>query len=331
MSADAFSTDWSRLRRAIADGQLPSPKSEMWRRLIADFPAPEDAAADDFARNSLRGYGFSLPGREALPLERLLLWASFVAEKALRRGVLAFGRLGTELMPTESLSGYPRFRLFLRRSGLEREYLDACGRLGVSPDSLSTAKAFWVRSIVKPLGLPSDARILEIGAGAGNLAVLLRDLLPGCSYTVVDLPEMILCSSRAIRRRLPAAPMRIALAPADVRPVAGGYLFVPHALYADVPSASFDLCLNVDSFQEMSLEHVARYLALFQRAAGPGARMLTLNRRKSVGGEDNNPLLYPYGPNRVLRWEADAFMRYVLGAERPDPWLLRVERKSPEA
>lgn len=328
MNAEVFAADWSRLRRALADGSLPSPKSEMWRRLIADFPAPEDADADDFARNSMRGYGFSTPGREALPLERAALLASFAAEKLFKRCATAFGRINTELMPTESLAGYPQFRVFLRREGLETDYLATCKRLGVSPDSLSTAKPFWIRSIVKTLGLPQDARILEIGAGAGNLAVLLRDLLPRCSYTVVDLPEMILCSSRAVRKRLPSAPMRIALSADEAHLVPEGFRFVPHALHEGVASASYDLCLNVDSFQEMALEHVAAYLALFQRAAAPRARLLTLNRRKTVGGEDNNPLLYPYGPNRVLRWEADRFMRYVLGAERTDPWLLRLEEKN---
>lgn len=328
-----FETQWRELKRLVESGELPSPKSAMWRNLAKDFSAgsPEDESRELFGPHSLRGYNFLrreyVPAD--LPLHKAFLWLTFAASAGLRKLSNAAWSFNLDRLAYAGLMGYPKYHRTLDAMGLGEEYRAFCGELGISPDSHNTSQLFYVSRRVRAIeGLPRGGTVLEVGAGTGNLAIMLHKLGLARRYVIVDLPEMLLHSSRTIRRYLPDVPVRFALQDGD-GPLAlpeSGFLLVPNARFERLPGGFADLCVNIGSFQEMSREQVWGYMGLFRRASRLGAHWLTLNRRKTVGDWDNNPLLYPYGDNEVLRWEPDDFTFMALRVDRKDPFFLRVER-----
>lgn len=327
MTTDTFKDDWNDLKTAIAEGRIQSPKSEMWRNAIRDF---EGAGADHALSPGRRDYNFM--AREAEPfgarLEKAWLTATFLGSVFLKRlsGVLWDFNLNRARHGW--LMGYPRFKRFLQARGLWQEYAAFCAERGLVADNFNAAKLFYVSRIPELREAGAAPAVLEIGGGTGTLAVLLSLRLKPRLYTIVDLPEMMLHSSRTVRHMLPDMPIHFAhrMPAGPLKLPERGFFFVPHVDAHRLPSAAFDLALNIDSFQEMSRDQVWGYLDLVGRVGKPGAILATLNRRKTVGAFDNNPLTYPYPPSEVLRWETDPYMLNGLRAERADSWLIRVER-----
>lgn len=329
MNRDAsFEADWQDLKDGIETGRVPSPKSVMWENLIRDFRAD---GAEGGPGSEQRGYNFLRASDEGARLkgEKLWLWATFLASAA-------FGRVSTALWDfnldrsSGPLMTYPKFYRALKLVGIADDYARFCAEMGISTCSFNTAKLFYASSVF----LDSVARsapppsVLEIGGGTGNLAVMINRRRPIRRYVIVDLPEMLLHSSRTIRRYLPDTPVAFAhrQAGAKLELPDNGFLLVPHYLASRLPDEAFDAAINVDSFQEMSAEQVYGYLDLIGRCARPNAVLMTINRRKQVGTFDNNPLRYPYPASEVIRWENDAFYHSALRVDRKDLHLLRVEK-----
>ena len=203
----------------------------------------------------------------------------------------------------------------------------------MTPFSFHTAKLFYVSSVLKSwlrLDPPAGLRVLEIGAGLGNLCVLLQKQLPVRQYVILDLPEMVLLSSITIRHFFPDLPIHFAHLSADpvLRIPDRGVVFCYPQDVSRMPSDVFDLAVNVDSFQEMTAAQIDDYFLFVQRTTKDGGLVLNLNRRTQVGDFHNNPLLYPYAPaNEILTWESDPFMFESLDISgRRDAHVLRIER-----
>jgi hypothetical protein len=327
--SDAFEADWSALKQAVASGRIESPKSEFWDVVVEDFTqGPSADPADLFKADTSRDYNFLHRTRDGAAAAKAWQNLTFLASVAFKRAAHALWDFNLNRPANGHLMAYPRYKRELRRQGLGPAYERFCNELGLSTDSYNTAKLFCYASQVSALPLPSSRRrTLEVGGGTGNMAMLLSRGLPDALHVIVDLPEMLLYSSRTLRHFFPDRPMAFSHSRpgASLELPESGFLFVHHTDARRVPSDAFDLCINIDSFQEMSQPQVAGYLALFQRAAKPGARIFTVNRRKRIGDWDNNPLTYPYGPNKVVRWEADPFTFHSLQAERLDANLIREE------
>lgn len=326
MTTDAFQTDWLDLKTAIAEGRVASPKSAMWSNLIKDF----DASGSDALSAGRRSYNFLRLDSETAGAraEKLLLSAAFLASVAFKRLSGALWNYNLNGVRHGWLVAYPRFNRVMRDLGLSAEYADFCAERGLTVDNFNAAKLFYISRQTELDSLPASPAILEVGGGTGTLAVLQWLKRKPKLYVIVDLPEMLLHSSRTIHHMIPDAPTHFAhrMPAGPLTLPSSGFLFVPHTDAARLPAGAFDLCLNIDSLQEMSREQVEGYMKLFGRAGRAGALMMTLNRRKTVGGWDNNPLVYPYPPSDILRWETDPFMLNTLRAERKDSWLLRFER-----
>lgn len=333
---ETFPKEWTEFRRRLAQGEILSPKSDLWEGLIRDFPIPSDVPGDDaalFRTQMTRNYNFLLATAEtpAIRLKKAWLWTTFIVSVLFTRAARILWDRNLNPRSFEHLMGYPRFPRFMKRLGLWDGYLRFCSSLGIAADSFNTAQMFWISERI--LAIPSlpktGLRVLEVGAGTGNLAIMLAKRAGAGPYVIVDLPEMLLYSSRTVRHFLPDVPVRFA-PPVDKNGTltlpSEGFFFVPHQDADRLPADSFDLCININSFQEMLREQVADYLALFQRSARTGGHIVTSNRRKPMKGFDNNPLCYPYRPNEVLLWETDPFMYDVLRWDRPDSTLFRVER-----
>jgi putative sugar O-methyltransferase len=327
---DTFEEDWLYLKDLLERRAIGSEKSAIWESLIQGFSAA--GAVDDlFKEQKNRGYNFLRSGTESrlTPPAKIFQWATFAASVFFKKLSGRLWDVNLNFSRSGHLLGYPRYRLSLKRRGLWDEYRTFCEGLGMCPDSYNTAKSyFFADLILKSLPGSGPFNVMEIGAGAGILAVMLLKKAPISRYVIVDLPEMLLLSSRTLRHLCPDRPVRFSSCQAagELALPERATLMTPSQDAARLPGDAFDLCLNIDSFQEMSREQVADYLSLAQRTAKNGATFLTVNRRKTVGSYDNNPLLYPYRANEVLRWQTEPFLFEVLKTGWQDPHLLRVEK-----
>jgi hypothetical protein len=105
------------------------------------------------------------------------------------------------------------------------------------------------------------ARIVEIGAGYGNLAHAFRQAVGPVDYTIVDLPESLIYSTIWLSTVLPGERCTLARAGAPLPAPSPGFTFVPnHMLFEFLPQlGEVDLVVNMLSLSEMSAAQVAHY------------------------------------------------------------------------
>jgi hypothetical protein len=185
--------------------------------------------------------------------------------------------------------------------------------------NMPTARHFFYKTKIEQLARQHLDKplldICEIGAGAGNLALFLYKSGIVRNYVIVDLPEMLILSAYTLGKYIPDARLVFADELEDV-PLSpeGQFVFVPAQHVDRVPANTFDMCLNVNSFQEMDGPTRDQYIEALYRIGGKNALFFNCNRRtrhlpqRDNVGFDNNPLLYPYADNdRVLVWEECPF------------------------
>jgi SAM-dependent methyltransferase len=204
---------------------------------------------------------------------------------------------------------------FLRAEHLTDEYLAFLEPLSIK-STLSTARHWYYARQLAGLGAHGD--FLEIGAGGGNLAYFLHLMGVVRSYTIVDLPAMLLHSASTVEQCIGEQASM-----ADVT-LSGRFNFIPDILSNELADNRFDVAVNINSFMEMDRDARDGYIALVYRVCRPGALFFNVNRRQPElplhdgGSWDNNPLLYPYrADDEVLIWEEDPFQtatRTVFGS-----------------
>jgi len=93
-------------------------------------------------------------------------------------------------------------------------------------------------------------RILEIGAGYGRTCHTLMSNKDIVSYVIIDLPTTLALSRKYLRAVLPEEQFhKIEFIPMD-------------RIEESLGAGEFDLCINIDSLAEMSVETFGYYLAL---------------------------------------------------------------------
>jgi putative sugar O-methyltransferase len=214
---------------------------------------------------------------------------------------------------------------FLRRRGLLEDYLAFIAPLGIRSSMPTARHYYYAHTLDQLIGehlTDESLDILEIGAGAGNLACFLQRLGRARSYCIVDLPEMLIHSGFTVSEHVPAAELTFN----RFRSERAAEARTPFTFIADsradlVPEASFDLCLDFNSLSEMDQRPRDDYLELIYQAARPGALFFNVNRRVRAVPQrdgstfDNNPLLFPYRTtDRVLEWEEDDFQQETRSA-----------------
>lgn len=221
---------------------------------------------------------------------------------------------------------------FLTKRGLLKQYEEFLRPLRIK-SSMSVARHFFYKWQIEQLAAEHLGRrpldVLEIGAGAGNLAYFLH--LSGLvrSYCIIDLPEMLLNSSYTISKYVPDAAIMFNDVSYD-QPSDGAprFFFIAPQLTGIVPDMTYDLCLNVNSLAEMDELARDRYVAQVYRVGKKNALFYNVNRHNRTLPQrdgtlfDNNPLLYPYRPaDRVLIWEEDPFQTATRAAYGTTPSL----------
>jgi hypothetical protein len=105
------------------------------------------------------------------------------------------------------------------------------------------------------------ARVLEIGAGFGNLAYNLHRMLGDVDYFVVDLPESMIYSSIWLSTVLPQQRCTVVHPGATLGAASAGTTFVANHLLEEIlpQIGEVDLVINCMSLSEMSPVQVAYY------------------------------------------------------------------------
>jgi len=287
-----------------------SSPSLFWERRLAELGGPAVAREDLAGVVAAGSYGFEeLPEGAAPPDEQPAFADALARAGEIRRLAKRLTARGFDVSKDDW--EHTRALDFLRTAGVLDDYRAFLRPLRVR-STMSVARHWYYATRIARLArehLPArPLDVLEIGGGAGNLAyVLWRMGLVG-SYTMVDLPEMLAHAAFTVQRHLPDVEMVFG---ERARPGGAGFLAAEEV--GGLPADAFDVCLNLNSFMEMDEAQVDAYLGVVARTGRPGALFFNVNRRQRALPQrdgstwDNNPLLYPYRPDRVLAWEEDDF------------------------
>jgi SAM-dependent methyltransferase len=194
---------------------------------------------------------------------------------------------------------------------------DIDGRMLTGGGAVNALTAYRVTQAVRNAGIHDrPLRVLEIGAGYGQVATQLFQVLDVQSYTVLDLVENLFLTAFYLQANLPT--LSVEFIGPDGRPPAGAQLTFLAPPFADRLEGPFDLVINSYSFQEMDLTSVQRYFELAHRTLAPDGILYSLNSHGKAGVE--RPADYPLGgfriagmsPVRRFPWQAFATVPYEL-------------------
>jgi putative sugar O-methyltransferase len=132
-------------------------------------------------------------------------------------------------------------------------------------------------------------RILEIGAGYGQVAFQLFDHLTIRSYVVCDLPENLFLSSFYLQANFPSKKAHFVRDGASPDQAADFIFLIPP--YIKSLPGPFDLVINSYSFQEMTRDSVRNYFHFVSRTLAPDGIFYSLNSHGKSGV--SKPSEYP--------------------------------------
>ena len=133
-------------------------------------------------------------------------------------------------------------------------------------------------------GWQNGAEVLEVGGGFGRLPEYFARMGTRFRYVNIDaVPASLMYCHEYLRRCCPDRQVLLYLDDAESREALarGAELVIVPAWHAEalLRDRSFDLCVNVDSFQEMDQPLVDHYLGLFDRISREDALVCMMNAR----------------------------------------------------
>lgn len=275
-------------------------KLEDRRAIIAALQERTPAALESFRRRF--GYSFEPP-----PARGFAAGIADALDRATELKMAVRAAAETKARQGTADAEHSSALLFLQNHRLLDGYLSDVEQLGVR-STMSTVRhwyyARWVETLARKADLHGQLRVLEIGAGAANLSVFLAQRGVVKTYTIVDLPEMLVQATLTCS-------LFFGL---DAVGSDGPIRLVPPTNLHTIEDEVFDVALNFNSFMEMDRGQIDRYFRLIYGTLRPGGLFANVNRRQRALPQpdgstwDNNPLLYPYRQSDwVMRWEEDVF------------------------
>jgi SAM-dependent methyltransferase len=149
-------------------------------------------------------------------------------------------------------------------------------------------------------------RVLELGGGYGRLAEAMLNVFgDSVRYVMIDAVPASLCYARAyLAKACPGISIGYFYDGDDVDLDRYQCYIAPAWHFTRAP-VDVDVCVNVESFQEMSQEHLDFYLALFDRVLQPGGLVYSSNARS-------------YAFTGV--WRFPSHWRKLLAVDTPRSW-----------
>ena len=143
---------------------------------------------------------------------------------------------------------------------------------------------YYLNILHSKLRLADVGRVVEIGAGSGNLLALFHRLPGRTTLFNVDLPETMLYAILYLSDLFPDARM---LLPNEVPTAVDDltdydFVFLTPNQTESIETDTIDLAINIDSFQEMTQRQISEYFDLVHRCARPDSFFFTSNRVEKI-------------------------------------------------
>lgn len=113
-----------------------------------------------------------------------------------------------------------------------------------------------------------DFPILEIGSGSGGLARVLKDVLPGVPYWLLDIRESLTFAKIYLETTFPEKTFLWIEKEEDLFRAKGkDFVFVPLENAKIIAKETYSLAVNIFSFSEMPNPFIANYFSMIQKEA----------------------------------------------------------------
>lgn len=148
----------------------------------------------------------------------------------------------------------------------------------MSPDFFRHCYVAWLAG--KMLSWDHRPRVLELGAGCGKVAVLLRRIAGSSTYFICDIPESLVFARLYLGCEDPEAKTLWIRSPGDLaRPdmASFDYVFVPTMYSSGLTPDTFDIFMNFHSLGEFDNRATRFWMRWLQGRARP-QRLLVCNR-----------------------------------------------------
>jgi len=307
--------------------------SGLWSMYRKEFGVEYDISREQLVfKTDIRSYGVNrlISDRRIdayLRIEevtsRAIRMISEKTRRCIRRinSVLCFGSLNTPL--NLDCPRNIKRELLPEASAIKAEYARIFGRLGWYYSHNSFKSFYYYYRMIELIeGRP---RVLEIGSGACNFAMILMSECSECEYVCVDLPDVIPAGFLSITQNLSDEELEV---------------FLPHEIESYTASQSkkklvfitpdqinslgerFTLVVNHESFAEMPINVVNKYLETVKAIGSPGMLIYLVNRFSRQtdrhGGKYSTYTFFEkYDLNgfRVIHKEVDRFRAAFKGSE----------------
>lgn len=133
-------------------------------------------------------------------------------------------------------------------------------------------------------GTDEKIRVLEVGGGFGRLAEVLQRTYPGrVQHVLIDaVPSSLMYAEVYLKARFPHLSVVYAQSESFADVAEADIVILPSWRSDILPENLFDLCVNIESFQEMDRVHVAYYYDYFNTRSKPDGLIYITNSRDYV-------------------------------------------------
>ena len=154
--------------------------------------------------------------------------------------------------------------------------------------SQHTVIAYYLTNLlISHLHESSNKSILEIGAGSGLLASVLKKIYSPNYYIIVDLPQSIINSYVYLKEHFKESEF---ILPHQINSKVftyptnkdSSFIFLVPSQQNVIPKDFCDLSINSHSFQEMNTESIARYFELVNKCTKSMGHFLCVNRLEKI-------------------------------------------------
>lgn len=229
---------------------------------------------------------------------------------------------------------------FLKKNKTLNQYIEFTDELGLDIYNANQIKSFHISKKINFFSKLDNSNIVEIGAGFGGQCISLCVLNNVKKYLIIDLDEMINFSFKMIGDYLKDYNLVDCRAILDNTSIENLLLNNDKTIFFITPDLfienielflnNFEVGINVDSFQEMTLDQVNDYISYMSKLIKPNGIFLNINRKKflTVENQLNNPLIYPFFGD-IIYFDVDEYFYFINKNLyfRPENWYCRVEKK----
>ena len=141
--------------------------------------------------------------------------------------------------------------------------------------------------------IKKNFKILEIGAGIGYLAALIKFMKKDCTYFICDLPSTLNLSHRFLKNNFPKLKIKYIKNLQNYRNPKLDIILIDNKNIKNLKE-KFDLIINIDSFSEMDKQDVDFYIDFASRNLKKNGSFFLSNTHGHANESYDCPIDYPF-------------------------------------